>query len=35
MRNVDPDADNEDSAAEAKELLASLNESMEKNGGTL
>ncbi|KAK5916227.1 hypothetical protein CgunFtcFv8_011234 [Champsocephalus gunnari] len=35
VRNVDPDADNEDSAAEAKELLGSLKESMEQNGGLL
>ncbi|XP_063765766.1 adenylate kinase 7 isoform X2 [Eleginops maclovinus] len=35
VRSADPDADNEDSAAEAKELLESMKESMEQNGGLL
>ncbi|XP_031728711.1 adenylate kinase 7 isoform X2 [Anarrhichthys ocellatus] len=35
VRNADPDAENEDSAAEAKELLNSLKDSMEQNGGFL
>ncbi|KAK9531020.1 hypothetical protein VZT92_010474 [Zoarces viviparus] len=35
VRNPDPDAENEDSASEATELLNSLKNSMEQNGGFL
>ncbi|XP_073321863.1 adenylate kinase 7 [Pagrus major] len=35
VQNADPDAGTEDSAAEAQELLNSLKDSMEKNGGLL
>ncbi|XP_029316095.1 LOW QUALITY PROTEIN: adenylate kinase 7 [Cottoperca gobio] len=35
VRNAAPDVDNEDSAAEAKELLNSLKDSMEQNRGVL
>ncbi|XP_059209329.1 adenylate kinase 7 [Centropristis striata] len=35
VKNADPDAENEDSAAEAKELLNNLKDSMEQNGGLL
>ncbi|CAK6969990.1 adenylate kinase 7 [Scomber scombrus] len=35
LRNVDPDAENEESAAEAQELLNSMRESMEQNTGQL
>lgn len=34
MKNADPDAENGDSAAEAQELLNTLKDSMEQNGGT-
>ena len=34
MKNIDPDAENEESAAEAQELLNSIRESMEQNTGT-
>lgn len=34
MRNADPDAADENSAVEAKELLNSLKDSMEQYGGT-
>ncbi|XP_036927881.1 adenylate kinase 7 [Acanthopagrus latus] len=34
-QNADPDADNDDSAAEAQEQLSSLKASMERNGGIL
>ncbi|XP_070835539.1 adenylate kinase 7 [Chaetodon trifascialis] len=35
VKNADPDAENEDSAAEAQELLNSLKDSMEQNRGLL
>ncbi|XP_037652086.1 adenylate kinase 7 isoform X1 [Sebastes umbrosus] len=35
VKNANPDAENDDSTAEAKELLNSLNNSMEQNGGLL
>ncbi|XP_018553226.1 adenylate kinase 7 isoform X2 [Lates calcarifer] len=35
VMNADPEADNEDSAAEAQEQLNSLKDSMEQNGGLL
>ncbi|XP_044023748.1 adenylate kinase 7 isoform X2 [Siniperca chuatsi] len=35
VKNADPDAENEDSAAEAQELLKTLKDSMEQNGGLL
>ncbi|KAM6903838.1 adenylate kinase 7-like [Lycodopsis pacificus] len=35
VRNADPDAENKDSAAEDKELLNSLRDSMKQNGGFL